>query len=214
MIFYAFIPALSLIVGAALASVFPLRPTWRSTTQHFAAGVVFAAVAVELLPHITHANPYLVACGFILGVLLMLLAKNCFSSGLLSAVGIDITIDGLLIGIAFEAGKRGGDLITTALSIEILFLGLSTAASLKQVFWKKIGTCIVLSLLIPLGYWAGRTIWHLLPSETLTAVIAFGVAALLYLVTEELLKEAHEVKDTAFTTTSFFAGFLLILLIS
>ncbi len=41
----------------------------------------------------------------------------------------------------------------------------------------------------------------------------FGVAALLYLVTEELLVEAHEVPETAATTSMFFVGFLLLLVI-
>ena len=36
---------------------------------------------------------------------------------------------------------------------------------------------------------------------------------LLYLVTEELLREAHEREDTSFTTATFFVGFLAILLI-
>jgi ZIP family zinc transporter len=36
---------------------------------------------------------------------------------------------------------------------------------------------------------------------------------LLYLVTEELLVEAHETKDTAFATSMFFVGFLLFLLL-
>ena len=40
------------------------------------------------------------------------------------------------------------------------------------------------------------------------------MTALLYLVTEELLAEAHEVKDTPIATATFFLGFLGILLIS
>ncbi len=37
---------------------------------------------------------------------------------------------------------------------------------------------------------------------------AFGLIALLYLVTEELLKEAHRMKDTAVMPIAFFAGFV------
>lgn len=43
------------------------------------------------------------------------------------------------------------------------------------------------------------------------ALVAFGAAALLYLATEELLVEAHEVREGPLMTTSFFAAFLLIL---
>lgn len=42
------------------------------------------------------------------------------------------------------------------------------------------------------------------------ALVAFGAAALLYLATEELLVEAHEVREGPLMTTSFFAAFLLI----
>jgi ZIP family zinc transporter len=37
--------------------------------------------------------------------------------------------------------------------------------------------------------------------------------ALLYLVTEELLVEAHEVPDRPWVTATFFAGFLVLLLL-
>jgi len=44
--------------------------------------------------------------------------------------------------------------------------------------------------------------------------LAFVLAALLYLVTEELLVEAHSVPERQPITVSFFAGFLLLLIIS
>ncbi|MFZ1389506.1 MAG: hypothetical protein WBP46_14535 [Thiolinea sp.] len=39
--------------------------------------------------------------------------------------------------------------------------------------------------------------------------MAFSAAALLYLVTEELLIEAHEVEDKPISTLVLFAGFLV-----
>jgi ZIP family zinc transporter len=48
----------------------------------------------------------------------------------------------------------------------------------------------------------------------LAGVLGFGVASLLYLVTEELLAEAHEVPDTPVVTATFFAGFLLPIIIA
>ena len=59
----------------------------------------------------------------------------------------------------------------------------------------------------------GDTILRGASEHTLAGVLAFGCAALLYLVTEELLVEAHETKDTAFATSMFFVGFLLFLLL-
>jgi ZIP family zinc transporter len=52
-------------------------------------------------------------------------------------------------------------------------------------------------------------------SESLLAgILGFGVASLLYLVTEELLAEAHEEPDTPVVTATFFAGFLAPLLMA
>jgi len=52
-----------------------------------------------------------------------------------------------------------------------------------------------------------------LVGTTLGAVLAFGLAALLYLVTEELLVEAHEVRENTVTTAMFFVGFLVLLMV-
>lgn len=46
----------------------------------------------------------------------------------------------------------------------------------------------------------------------LDAVMSFGLAALLYLVTEELV-EAREVTETSLLTSMFFVGFIALLLI-
>ena len=45
---------------------------------------------------------------------------------------------------------------------------------------------------------------------TLAAVLAFGAAALLYLVTEELLVEAHETPGTNRHVLAFFLGFIIL----
>lgn len=47
----------------------------------------------------------------------------------------------------------------------------------------------------------------------MVAVLAFATAALLYLVTEELLREAHAISDTALATAMFFIGFLLLMVL-
>ena len=55
--------------------------------------------------------------------------------------------------------------------------------------------------------------WLLLrntPPNVLGAILSFGAAALLYLVTEELLVEARLPKETLTSTAMFFLGFLVI----
>lgn len=51
-------------------------------------------------------------------------------------------------------------------------------------------------------------------SPVLAAILGFGASALLYLVTEDLLLEAHATSDTLVVTATFFLGFLIPLLLA
>ncbi|KTC85523.1 ZIP family metal transporter [Legionella brunensis] len=229
--FYSLWAGLSMIVGGVIASIYQPSDKLTSATQHFAAGVVFAAVAKELLPKLgIGETPFPLVIGFSLGVISMLFLKMLanklteeeergtgVSLGLISAVAIDLFIDGILIGIAFLTGTKGGLLIAIALGIEVLFLGISTTATLgKRAVTAKtrLILSILLALLIPIGSVLGAFLLAKFPPSITEALLAFGVAALLYLVTEELLIEAHEHDvETPFITACFFIGFLCILLL-
>jgi len=196
-------------------------PTLVSAIQHFAAGVVFAAAAGEILPDIMHrASPWATMIGGGVGVATMLLLKHLEAlakepAGLLTVIGIDILIDGLVLGIGFAAGPKVGLLLTIALTIEVLFLGLTVATELSESVRsraKVISITSALVLLLPIGALLGAPV-ALLPSSLLTGFFAFGLIALLYLVTEELLVEAHETPDRPWVTAMFFVGFLALLLL-
>ncbi len=68
-------------------------------------------------------------------------------------------------------------------------------------------------LLLPIGSLASVPIFAL-PLPYPTGFLAFGLVALLYLVTAEVLVEAHETPDKPWITAMFFAGFLLLLLLA
>jgi hypothetical protein len=70
-----------------------------------------------------------------------------------------------------------------------------------------------IACLIIVGALLGTTVLAGASVHTLAGLRSFGCAALLFLVTEELLIEAHESADTAVTTTMFFVGFLIFLLL-
>lgn len=143
-------------------------------------------------------------------------AKVVFPVSLLVTVGIDILIDGLLIGIGFSAGASQGILLTIALTLELVGLGLATSATISQAGVSRqlnIVSMVGLGLLLLFGAFLGTTLLSGLAAAPKDAVLAFGVAALLFLVTEELLVEAHEVPETPLITATFFFGFLLILII-
>jgi ZIP family zinc transporter len=218
---YTLIPAAAAILGAAIAANIRLSQTVTSAIQHFAAGVVFAAAAGELLPDIMHqGSPWATVIGGGLGVIAMLLVKQLEGwvkgpLGLLVAIGVDVFIDGLVLGIAFAAGQKVGLLLTVALTLEVLFLGLTMAGELAETTTSRIrvvATIAALMLLLPVGALLGAPVGAF-PPVILTGFFAFGLVALLYLVTEELLIEAHEVPDRPWVTAMFFAGFLALLVL-
>ncbi len=226
---YALIPAATIILGGALAAIRSPGPKVRSAVQHFAAGLVFAAVAVEILPGMMHERkPVAAFIGFTLGVALMLLVKHLTEqqeptegepqaenrTGLLVTLGVDVLIDGLLIGVSFAAGAKAGVILTVALAVEVMFLGLAAAVALSESGAARtsiIGVCAGLAGLLLVGAAVGATFLHNLSGATLEGVLAFGCAALLYLVIEELMVEAHEEKETPAQTAMFFVGFILLL---
>ncbi|MBE7434791.1 MAG: transporter [Anaerolineales bacterium] len=203
----------------------------RSALMHFAAGVVFAVVAVEFLPDLVHEHSVLAtAVGFTLGTAAMLgvrlwsetrakknLEKSETASGsLIVATAVDIVVDGLMLGIGFAAGAKQGILLTVALAFELISLGLAVVLELKQGRISRgriLSSIIALSGLFIFGAVAGSAALSLISGALLAGVIAFGAAALLFLVTEELLTEAHEVAENPLLTSAFFVGFLAVFLL-
>lgn len=226
---YALFPALAVVVGAVLAAFRPPSPRLRGVFQHAAGGVVFAAIAGEVLPEAKAAhNVPGVIIGFAAGVVLMLVVRmltepkaaatedSGSSKSLVITVGIDLVVDGLLVGIGFAAGPEVGLLVTVALTLEVLFLGLATSAALDRAGVRPpqaIATMIGMGVVLVLSAVAGAVVLSGLSGAPFAAVLGFGSAALLYLVTEELLVEAHEVPEIPMTTAAFFVGFLALLVI-
>ncbi len=224
------IPVGAAFIGAVVAALRPPGPLVRSSIQHFAAGVIFSVVAVELLPEVRRGHdPFEVGWTFAAGVALMLAIDEIVkrfdhagehagtrgpSPGQLVPIGVDLLLDGILIGIAMTAGLKQGILLTVALTLELFSLGLAMAV---QFGTAKPSVRILaptgIACLMIVGAVAGQTLLADASVHTLAGLLSFGCAALLFLVTEELLIEAHEAADTAVTTTMFFVGFLIFLLL-
>lgn len=215
---FTLIPVAAAIAGAVVAVLVRPGPIAVSAIQHFAAGVVFAAAASEILPGVMHGGSIAATLiGGAAGVGLMLLVKH-FSAkavgpiGFLTVIGIDIAIDGVVLGIGFAAGERTGVLLAIALSVEILFLGVTVATELNDKAASKlrvVGITAGLVLLLPVAAAISAPV-AALPPAVVVGFLSFGLMALLYLVTEELLVEAHEVPDRPWVAAMFFAGFLLL----
>lgn len=215
---YTTIPVVAILVGSCLAVARAYGKQLISGFQHFAGGVVFAAVAVELVPKLHEIDaPVWMSLGFVAGVAAMLVSRRLFAgAGAIVPTAVDLFIDGLLIAIGMAAGVFGGMVLLTGLTVEALSLGLSSTPSLVGQGRSKpvaIATMTGLGLMILLGATAGYTAAGASP-VLLAAILGFGVSALLYLVTEDLLLEAHDVADTPQVTATFFLGFLIPILLA
>ncbi|MDD5406726.1 MAG: hypothetical protein PHE73_07325 [Sulfurovaceae bacterium] len=217
------IPAIIASLGGFLAVFWNPSHHTRSHIQHFAAGVILAALAVEILPEIgrEHAHWWVLVSSFAIGGILMYImklwtmgleAKNehgkGLNYGLIAAVFMDVSVDGFLIGAGFAANGETGLVLALGLSVELLFLGLSLISDVIKG-WRVVMMSVLLALTVLafslLGYYllAGASV------DIISAILSFGVAALLYLVTDELLVEAHIIEEKPSSTLWLFTGFLI-----
>jgi ZIP family zinc transporter len=219
------IPALVSLAGGVLAALWRPSRSARSLIQHFAAGVVLAALAVELFPEVErlHAPAVVLAAAFGAGSVLMYGLKvwttrmehaegahapgAAANRGLLLATFIDVAVDGLIIGAGFATGGTTGLVLAVGLSVELLFLGLALATDTPRrgrivVVSAGLGATVLSCAVLGSRLLAGAS------PAVLGGALALGAAALLYLVTEELLMEAHEVPETPSSTLVLFGGFL------
>ena len=265
---YSLVPVVFTIVGATAGAFWPVMARLRAHVLHFAAGVVFAVVAVELLPEVQRraevggAPVRDVVLGFALGIGTMLVIDRVLDrirgdddekavaeeesaagrasrrvagiplapagsvapvpSGpgvglsLLVAVGVDFLLDGLLLGVGFAAGARIGILLALAEAAEQLSVGLALAGELTRDGVARGRVLLIVSalgMLVFVSAVLGATVLRGLTGGAMEVVLSFGLAALLYLVTEELLREAHEERATTVGTAMFFVGFLAFLVI-
>jgi ZIP family zinc transporter len=222
-------PALGVAVAAgAVASWRTPGARLTSALQHLTAGVVFAAGALEVLPRERHGDALPVTLGFAIGLALMFamryLARRVqpadhekrLPAGLVAVTAFDLLIDGIVLGISFAAGTRTGLLLTIALTLEVLFQALSVGSAMARAGaqrWLTWSAAASLGAVLIVSGAASRHFLGNLTGFPLTMLLGIGTVALLYLVVEELLVEAHQIEDTVWTTTAFFGGFLLFLLI-
>ena len=193
--------------------------------QHLAAGIILAALMIEVFPTMqrTHVAQGQLILSFLGGVLLMYGVKltggflergnadrsatSQHNYGLIITVFIDAALDGLTIGTGFAAGQKVGLALALGLSVEMLFLAMSLISeTIKGV------RMLVLSSLFSLTIFATAMVGYRLlavaSGEIISITLAFSTAALIYLVTDELLVEAHEHEEKPYAMLVLFAGFI------
>lgn len=221
----ALLVAFPVAAGATGGVVAVLRtpsPAIVSGVQHLAAGIVLAAVAGEVLPELREHGPlWLIVIGFATAVVMLLVMSRFEGNdeagagavpiGFLAVVGVDLLIDGLLVGASAAVSTETATIITVALTAEVLFLGIAVALQLVRAGMGRFAAAAItagLSLVVAVGAILGAAVLADASPSALTFVLAFAAAALLWLVVEELLVEAHEVPERPWMAAMFFVGFL------
>lgn len=215
------------IVGGLLAAFWAPGVKARSAVQHFAAGVVIAAVASDLIPEVEKAGkPFGILAGFAAGGLAMIgmkwlvlkfekqeEKKEQLPVGIAAAAAADTLIDGAIISAGFSSGPQLGTLLAIALAFELFFLNLSVGTEFhkwKSKRWPGLLTTTGIAFLLLLGAVAGFFVLRGISEAGVAVFLSFGAAALLYLTAEELLVESIE-GETLFSVAMLFAGFLMVL---
>lgn len=250
-----------MLIGSMLMFKIHVQPKFEAAMQNLAAGILLAAVGLELLPIIDEPKPsdnlseaMGVIAGWVAAMFVMYAVKFLTEKvegeesddegkdedkqivekedveqggrrrapgvpwGLVCAVNIDAFVDGFLVGLAYIARPHSGIVIGSATSIEMAFLGLSFAGILKECLPAK--KAVPLALLPPVLLVSAGTIGAAIGDVVKSsppvfyAFMSFGTVALLFLVVEELLIEAHENQDGKglwYINQCVFLGFLLIM---
>jgi zinc transporter, ZIP family len=214
------------ILGGVIAVIRQPGALFRSVVQHIAAGLLAAIIAVDLMPEVrAEGDPIMVLMGFAVGGVLMIVLKGVsryvddirddgFPVGLVAVAALDTFVDGLIVGVGFAAGGVLGLLLTVALGIELFVLTMSVASEMeKENIPHKYGVIVTVTIssMLLIGASLGTTLLAGLDEATQAIFLSFAAAALLYLVSDELLIKGHNNADRTRTTAAFFAAFLALM---
>lgn len=220
------LPAVVMLLGGILTFYWHPNKAFIAMVQHLAAGIILAALMIEVFPEMrrTDMAQWILIVAFVAGALFMYGVKMLgaylergnearavqrrFNYGMIITIFIDAALDGLTIGAGFAAGQKVGLALALGLSVEMLFLAMSLISDTikgARILW--LSACFSLAILASavLGYVFLSTS----SSAAIAIALAFSGAALIYLVTDELLIEAHQQEEKPYSTLVLFFGFVL-----
>lgn len=225
------LPALTLMGGGALGSHFHPGHRLRGMIAHLVGGLVLGTAAADLMPAASHSgHPLALALGFCLGFSLLLVINAVLKEPELPSAGerarplailllpflVDSLIDGLVVGISSEATSNGWIIpIAVALEMGLAALGVGTLLGRGAGRWRSSLAGVLMGLTYLLGLGVSQWLGDWLRGSALTGLLAFGTAALIYLVVEEVMKEAHAdgEDDSGVVNLAFFIGLLVVWLL-
>lgn len=226
------LPAIGMMLGGLLGSGFRPGKRLRGVVAHLVGGLVLGIAAADLMPAASSSgHPLALALGFCLGFSLLLVINAVLQDSddsshlnrsrpmllLLLPFLVDSLIDGLVVGISNDAAQQGW-VIPLAVSMEmgLAALGLGTLLGRGAGRWRSTLGGGLMALTYLIGLTISVVLTQGLQGPALTAMLAFGTAALIYLVVEEVMKEAHSrgEDDSGVVNVAFFIGLLCIWLLN
>ena len=225
------LPAISMAIGGLLGSSIRPGKRLRGVVAHLVGGLVLGIAAADLMPAASNSgHPLALAIGFCLGFSLLLVInavleepEDSFQSRkvrpmllLMLPFLVDSLIDGLVVGISSRAAQQSWVIpVAVALEMGLATLGLGTLLGRGGDRWRSGLSGALMAVTYGIGLSISLVITNGLQGPALTGTLAFGTAALIYLVVEEVMKEAHsrEEDDSGLVNVAFFIGLLCIWLL-
>ena len=203
----------------------------RAMIAHLVGGLVLGIAAADLMPAASNSgHPIALAIGFCLGFSLLLVINAVLEEPhdrpidgrprpmllLMLPFLVDSLIDGLVVGISSEAAEQQWVIpVAVALEMGLATLGLGTLIGRGAGRWRSVMSGALMAVTYLIGLSTSLLITYGLQGPALTGTLAFGTAALIYLVVEEVMKEAHSrgEDDSSLVNVAFFIGLLCIWLL-
>ncbi len=227
-IYYTLIPVVTVLLALGFGLSIKPKGLLINIIQALAAGTLLCVVASELLPQIKFAgNGVSLSLALTLGMLLMIglsrLNPGCCGSDasktpltpFVAGFSLEFFINGIVIVLSVLAGHFASIIAALSLSACCFVCGLSITTRFISVGFstrKTIISVFFMALAFPAGGIISYFLLTRLANNWIQDIIAFSIAVLLYIATADLLKEGFKPKSS-WPKVSFYAGFLLILLV-
>ena len=225
---FAAMPAAGNFLGGITAEMKQVSDKTLSLALHFAAGIIFAVVGIELMPQALEVKQaWIPIVAFMVGgVAFILLSKSIdyvksrfggsggssAAWGIYFGVAIDLFSDGILIGTGSTVATSLGLLLALGQVPADIPEGFATIATFKSKGVKKrlryiLAAAFAIPILLgaTLGYWAVRDSTEVVKFS----LLAFTAGILLTVSVEEMITEAHDKPDSTFAAAFLSLGFAL-----
>lgn len=227
---FCLLPAGCQLLASLVGLAWRMSPTVVAALQHCSAGVVIAAVSLEIGPLLinTFALGVANACAVVFGCTLsfIVFVPLCLYTSrsqaaldrsvvgwqsflrhlpwpLLSLLAMGIFLDGLILSMSLGADQTVGMVVAVAFAVETAVLGLVTSVTLlnlQYTRWLAFVAAVCLVCVLLFGAVLGALVGQAQNVALHLAILSFATGAFLVLVLDSLLIEAREQVDKSWQT--------------